>query len=489
MTVFRNPRSISTKLTRMNFMVSATALLLACASFFGYDLLSFRQSLLSSLTTEAQITAANTVTALMFDDQQAASATLSALSHSPRIMAGAIYTENGQPFAAYTREGATPIGGVSPLKPGQRTARWTDRNKILLGSRIEFQGNSIGTVYILAETSEVFQHVRNYALISGAILLLCLLCALFVASTFRRVLASPLIGLAETARVVTNRKDYSIRAAQTCNVEEISTLVSSFNAMLMQIEERDQALQQAKEELEQRVLERTSELTATNKELEAFSYSVAHDLRGPLDVIGNIGFLLQHSPDLPADEAIQKLLGELQLGTRKMAALIDDLLNLSRSTRAGLHSAPINLSEMASAIARNLQDSEPHRKVRFKIDPGSKVIADETLMGVVLENLLRNAWKYTSRREDATIQFGMIAGENECIYFVRDNGAGFDPQLADRLFQPFQRLHTNSEFPGTGIGLATVQRIVARHGGRVWAEGDVGRGATFYFTLPEVHGG
>ncbi len=237
------------------------------------------------------------------------------------------------------------------------------------------------------------------------------------------------------------------------------------------------------------MLERTSELTATNKELEAFSYSVAHDLRGPLDVIGNIGFLLQHSPDLPADEAIQKLLGELQLGTRKMAALIDDLLNLSRSTRAGLHSAPINLSEMASAIARKLHDSEPHRKVRFKIDPGSKVIADETLMGVVLENLLRNAWKYTSRREDATIQFGMIAGENECIYFVRDNGAGFDPRLADRLFQPFQRLHTNSEFPGTGIGLATVQRIVARHGGGVWAEGDVGRGATFYFTLPEVHGG
>jgi len=486
MNVLRGGRSISAKLTRMNVTVSALALVLACASFFGYDLVSFRQMLLGSLATESEIIGANSVSALTFDDQQAANATLSALRNSPHVIAAAIFTGGGELFASYTRPGNASVTILPRLGPRQNSARWRQDGNILLGTRIEFRGQTIGAVYILTETSEVWMRAEHYAAISAGILLLCLVCALLVTSHFRRLLASPLIGLAQTARVVTLRKDYSIRARDDAGeVEEVSILVSSFNEMLGQIEERDRALQQAKEELEKRVEERTAELRAANKELEAFSYSVAHDLRGPLDVIGNIGYLLQHASGCSADEGTQVLVKQLLQGTSRMSGLINDLLNLSRATSAGLHTCPIDLSEMAQSVADSLQQAEPERRVEFRIARGAKAIADENLMRVVLENLLGNAWKYTSKVEGALIEFGFFGGGSDCVYFVRDNGAGFNPHFADRLFQPFERLHTQNEFPGTGIGLATVQRIIARHGGRVWAEGEVDRGATVYFTLPE----
>jgi len=194
---------------------------------------------------------------------------------------------------------------------------------------------------------------------------------------------------------------------------------------------------------------------------------------------------LQHASGCSADEGTQVLVKQLLQGTSRMSGLINDLLNLSRATSAGLHTCPIDLSEMAQSVADSLQQAEPERRVEFRIARGAKAIADENLMRVVLENLLGNAWKYTSKVEGALIEFGFFGGGSDCVYFVRDNGAGFNPHFADRLFQPFERLHTQNEFPGTGIGLATVQRIIARHGGRVWAEGEVDRGATVYFTLPE----
>ena len=167
-----------------------------------------------------------------------------------------------------------------------------------------------------------------------------------------------------------------------------------------------------------------------------------------------------------------------------MGALIDDLLALSQVSRADMSLGPVDLSAEVTAIAGELQAGEPGRRVRFAIQDGVWVTADRTLIRTVLQNLVENAWKYTGKRDGATIEFGATAAEDAgvCCY-VRDNGAGFDPAFADKLFQPFQRLHAVTEFPGTGIGLASVRRIIERHGGRVWAEGAVGRGATFYFTL------
>ena len=222
---------------------------------------------------------------------------------------------------------------------------------------------------------------------------------------------------------------------------------------------------------------RAIQLEATNKELEAFSYSVSHDLRAPLRTIDGFSLaILEDYGDQLDDEGRNYL--------KRMAQLIDDLLNLSRVTRSPFTPEPTNLSTIVQHIARELQQTDPNRIVDFSIAPNVIARSDPRLIKVVLENLLSNAWKFTSKQNLARIEFGVTADHtDEPVYFVRDNGAGFDMAFVNKLFGAFQRLHTTSEFPGIGIGLAIVQRIINRHGGRVWAEGEESKGAVFFFTL------
>jgi PAS domain S-box-containing protein len=230
----------------------------------------------------------------------------------------------------------------------------------------------------------------------------------------------------------------------------------------------------------------TLELAAANKELEAFSYSVSHDLRSPLRSIDGFSqaLLEDYADQLPVEG--QNHLKRVRAATQRMAELIDDLLNLSKVTRASMKVVSVDLSQLAHRIATELQRTQPERRVNINIAPNLKAHGDSSLLQVVLENLLNNAWKYSSKREQAEIEFGSKHENDETIYFVRDNGAGFDMAYANKLFGAFQRLHAATEFPGTGIGLATVQRIIHRHGGRVWAESAVDRGARFFFTLPAL---
>jgi DNA-binding response OmpR family regulator len=226
------------------------------------------------------------------------------------------------------------------------------------------------------------------------------------------------------------------------------------------------------------------ELERKNKELEAFSYSVSHDLRAPLRTIDGFSRALLEEYGEKLDTTGQHYLNRVRVAAQRMGELIDDLLQLSRVGRAELQREPVDLSVLACTIAADLQRSAPERRVEMLIADGVMAEVDRGLMQVVLENLLGNAWKFTAAAADVIIQFGVSQRDGACTYFVRDNGAGFDMSYAGRLFTPFQRLHSNAEFPGTGIGLATVHRIVERHGGRVWAEGIVGQGATFLWTLP-----
>jgi len=236
-------------------------------------------------------------------------------------------------------------------------------------------------------------------------------------------------------------------------------------------------------ELDQRVKQRTAQLEAANKELEAFSYSVSHDLRAPLVRIDGFSQLLLDAHADQLDDEAKHYLNRIRSSVLLMSELIDDLLDLSRVSRSELEIRDVNLSQMAERIMRGLIESEPQRKVEVAIQPDLKARGDSRLVARVLDNLLNNALKFTSKRDRAKIEFGMAQRSPVPVFFVRDNGAGFNGDYAQQLFAPFRRLHSTKEFPGNGIGLATVQRIIHRHGGRIWAEGKVDQGAIFYFTL------
>ena len=276
----------------------------------------------------------------------------------------------------------------------------------------------------------------------------------------------------------------TIQALQEELAETNRGLIALTLELEQRVDERTKELRLAHDELQQtniQLLQLTSELQTANKELEAFSYSVSHDLRTPLQSMLGFSELLLEGCSDQLDPHGKHYLQRVRAGCQRMAQIIDDMLMLSRVTRSEMRKEAVDLSAMAESIASTLALTQPQRRAKFVIAKSLVTFGDAGLLRMALENLLGNAWKFTSKERLARIEFGCT--EKPPIYFVRDNGAGFDMADVDRLFVAFQRLHTLSEFPGTGIGLATVQRIIQRHGGRIWAEAAVGQGATFYFTL------
>jgi PAS domain S-box-containing protein len=235
--------------------------------------------------------------------------------------------------------------------------------------------------------------------------------------------------------------------------------------------------------LEQRVAERTAQLATSNAELEAFSYSVSHDLRAPLRSIEGFSQALVEDCGAALDERGRDYLQRVRNGAARMSELIDDLLALSRVSRSAMIRGPVDLSALATTVVQTLQARAPQRRVSIEVVPGLSAVGDARLLQIALENLLGNAWKFTRKQPQAHIEFGVTEQDGMPVYYVRDNGAGFDMAHAAKLFGAFERLHADSDFEGTGIGLATVRRVIQRHGGKVWAEGKPGQGATFYFTL------
>lgn len=274
-------------------------------------------------------------------------------------------------------------------------------------------------------------------------------------------------------------------APRTITSEEQET-VSEVASQISIAIEHARLLQETKrhaKDLEDTVRLRTAQLEATNRELEAFAYSVSHDLRAPLRGIDGFSMALLEDYREQLDDTGKDYLNRVRAGTQRMGRLIDDLLKLSRLTRTNMQRQRLDLGEMARQIVIELRRAEPDRRAEFEIAPGLTGSGDRALVEAALENLLRNAWKFTGNCDRARIELGVTEHGDERVYHVRDNGAGFDMAYADKLFRPFQRLHDTTEFPGTGIGLAIVHRVVLRHGGRIWAEGEVDGGATFYFTL------
>jgi light-regulated signal transduction histidine kinase (bacteriophytochrome) len=264
--------------------------------------------------------------------------------------------------------------------------------------------------------------------------------------------------------------------------DEFGELAAGFDRMSGRLKASQDRLSLQAEELRRA----NDDLQAAYKELEAFSYSVSHDLRAPLRTIEGFSQIVLETYEDRLDERGRDYLQRIRRAVVRMEALIDDILRLSRLSRASMVLERVDLTGLAKSVVEGLREQEPDRRVAVDIEDGLAASGDRELLRAVLDNLLGNAWKFTRGREDARIEMGALRGDGEAIFYIRDNGAGFNPAYADKLFKPFQRLHSEREFPGTGIGLALVHRIVARHGGSVRAEGAAGQGATFTFSLPTM---
>jgi light-regulated signal transduction histidine kinase (bacteriophytochrome) len=324
-------------------------------------------------------------------------------------------------------------------------------------------------------------------MISGIILLASLGVAMLLSARWQRPIYAPIAGLAQVAGDIARDQDYRRRADAGSGVVEIDALAGTFNEMLDQIDARNRSLREAHDELEARVRARTAELQTVNGELEAFSYSVSHDLRAPLRHVSGFAELLSEHAGAALDDQARKYVATINNAARRMATLIDDLLGFSRESRAALNRQRVSLTNAVERARREIM-TDPTlgvRRIAWTVAPLPEVDADPAMLHQVLLNLFANAVKYTAPRDEARIEVGTApGGPDEAVVFIRDNGVGFDMQYIDKLFGVFQRLHRSSEFEGTGIGLANIKRIVTRHGGRVWAEGIVNTGATFYVALP-----
>ena len=477
---------IRRKLTAILLLISGLVLLLTSAAFVTYQVVTFRQTMRNNLAIRARILAANSTAALAFANEADARELLDALKYDPHMVAAALYDRNGRVLATYP---AAPTDDRIPAAPQPDGYRFEGAR--LVGFTPVAQGGNqrLGTLYLASDTKAVSDALRLSGIIAIVVLAIALLAAYALAAGLQGRISAPILALAETATAASTRQDYSLRAPKF-GEDELGTLTDAFNQMLGRIEEQKKELQQHAMGLEQRVAERTrelekraAELLAANNELDAFAYSVSHDLRAPLRSIDGFSQVLLEDYGAQLDDGGRDSLHRVRAASQRMATLIDDLLKLARVTRTEMRTERVDLSGLARDIVGEIQRTTPDRQVDFAIAPGLEAEGDAQLLRVVLDNLLRNGWKYTGKQPQPRVEFTTMDENGDRVFVIKDNGAGFDMKYADKLFGVFQRLHSSAEFEGTGVGLATVRRIINRHGGRIWAEGVVDQGATFFFTL------
>jgi signal transduction histidine kinase len=482
--------TIKQKLTWMSTLASTIALLLSGGAFVGYHFIASRNALARILPIRADIIGLNSIASLRFDDERSASQTLSALRGDKNIARSAIYDADGRLFATYLGAGERSTSIAPAISPHQEDAAVFSDGALVVYHAIVADGERLGTVYLSYKLDDLFRDVARYVIIALVVLVVSLCAAVLAASRIQNSFTQPIARLVKAATAVSREKDYRVRVEPTRTRDELGALIDTFNEMLVQIQIRDEEVQAGKtrfqqlsEELEVRVQRRTAELEETNKELEAFTYSVSHDLRAPLRRIDGFANLLMTEYGAQLTDEAAHYLSRVREGTRHMGQLVDDLLNLGRVCRKDLKLQVAGLSAIAEGVVNVLKRETRERVIEWKIQSLPFAECDPALMEVVFTNLLSNAVKYTRPRERAVIEVGSFEKNGCPVIFVRDNGVGFSMKYADKLFGVFQRLHRVEDFEGTGVGLATVQRILHKHGGEIWAEADLDKGACFFFTI------
>ena len=495
----------------MNMLVSGTALLLACTAFIVYDMVTFQANMFRNLSTQAQIIGSNTASALLFNDQQSAENTLSALRASPEILSACIYTPEGRPFATYSRDQAGQVQALPAIPPGQAEVHWLRNKEIVLVRSIAFQGKPTAIVYIRSGVEELNRRLERYAGIAAIVLLASMLAALLVSSIFRRAVAEPIVRLAEIAKIVCRDRNYSLRATPARGGSgELAILIEAFNEMLAQTQQSEGALRQSHDQLEQRVKERTAELETAKKEVEEFSYSVvrakeeveraskfkdqflstmSHELRTPLNAVLGFSDLLADERYGPLNVRQRRYVDHIHTGGKHLLKLISDILDLSKIEAGRMELTREDLA-VAPAFAEVINTLYPLAEKKSQallqqVEPNLHVHADAMRFKQVLTNLVGNAIKFTP--EGGRIELvGRQVGDQVRME-VRDNGPGIPVEQQQRIFEAFFRLaRTGSATEGTGLGLAITARLVELHGSKLDIESKPGDGACFYFSLPLI---
>jgi len=493
-----NDLSLKHKLTAIMMGTTGAVLLLACASFFVYESITLPGHVAQNLSSLASVTGHNNAAAILFNDRNAAVETLAALRATPNVVWGYIYRRDGSVFASYERDGRAKH---MPQCQNRFDGYGVQDELVQLCRSITFKGETLGAIGLGADLSEMRQRLVSYGQIAALVLLISLAIGYLLSWRFQRLISAPILQLAGLAKEVSTRQNYAVRAAKQ-GADEIGALVDGFNAMLGQIERRDRALQEARAQSEQRVVElqrevadrvaaqqdlakRSAELQRSNAELEQFAYVASHDLQEPLRMVSSYTQLLarryRDKLDGPAIEFIDFAVD----GVKRMQKLIQDLLQLSRLGTRAREFAVVN-SEAALQTARhNLSAAIRQSGARITQESLPLVRAEGGQLAQLFQNLIGNALKYRTE-QTPEIHIGCGAQDGYWQFSVRDNGIGIDPQFAERIFVLFQRLHGMGEYDGTGIGLAICKKIVERHGGKIWVESALGQGANFQFTLPIV---
>jgi signal transduction histidine kinase len=491
---------IKRKLTFIIMATTMAALALACAAFITYERVMFRRTMVQDMGTLAQIIGIHSTAALVFNDPQSAEETLAALTAERSVVSAFIYDSAGAVFAQYPRvsgEHETPPS--TPSKEGHRFAA----DHLALDHWIVLDGERVGTVSIKADLQAMHSRLQLYAGIVALVVLLSSLAAFLLSSRLQQVISDPILHLEQTARAVSREQNYSVRATKQTE-DELGALIDGFNGMLEQIQARDAALENAKAELEKRVIERTAELeqeiaerkraeeavaqhakdlARSNAELEQFASVASHDLKEPLRMVASYTQLLarryQGKLDADADDFIDHAVD----GVNRMQRLINDLLAYARVGTNRPSFEPVRSGVVLERVLDHLRMAVEETGAVVTHDPLPAVIADEVELGQLFQNLIGNALKFHGPAAPR-VHVSAEARGREWLFSVRDNGIGIQSEYTDRIFLIFQRLQGRNEYPGTGIGLAICKKIIERHGGRIWVESMPGEGSTFYFTLP-----
>jgi len=498
--------AIRRKLILLVLLPSGVALLLAAAAFISYDWLMYRQTMIHEISVLADVLGNNSTAALSFNARDTAEEMLAALKAQPHIVTACLYDKQGRIFATYARPQAD---AHVPAQVENRTANFAG-DRLTLFQPIGLGGRLVGTIYLESDLTELTERLHLYIIVVTVKVLLVLLVVFGLALKLQTFISRPLLKLATTARAVSIDHDYSLRVEKTTE-DELGELTAAFNEMLTQIQRSDRALQKAHDDLEERVTQRTEELSKanatlqleiserqnaeaglrlktdalarSNTELEQFAYVASHDLQEPLRMVSSYLQLVEQRYAGKLDAEATEFINYAVDGAGRMRTLIRDLLEYSRVGRRQQSLLPVQCETIFQNVVQSLQQAILDSHATVTAGPLPTVLADTTELTQLLQNLIGNAIKFHGPQPPVVhVEVSRQAGYWQ--FAVRDNGIGIEPEYFEKVFVIFQRLHSRTDYPGTGLGLAICKKIIDRAGGRIWIESTLGQGTTFFFTLP-----